>query len=565
MDTNNQFSDCIPNSQRPPEPPSQSAEDALEEIWAELPWRKMEKQTYRLQRRIYLVTRKLQHQRNIKETNFSFRNDNLIKKLGKQLSSLQKMLISSKSALLLATRAITSRNRGRNTAGIDGEIILTDDQRMNIANTLDINTHEPLAVKRTYIPKSNGKQRPLGIPTIKDRIVQMVYKLALEPEWEAKFSASSYGFRPGRSPHDAVQAIQMDLNYKGKRGMEAWILNADLRAAFDNIRHDYILKQISPLFRPMVAKWLKANVWEKGTLFPSKEGTPQGGVISPLLANIALHFIDVLMDEVGWTENRHRYPSDKKGQFHNLRAIRYADDFVVIAPNREPLEKIQKILSTTLEKRIGVALNSDKTYISHTLPSLDKIRESEPCYFLGFRIQAHKARNKDKRFIQADPEPKRAHLFYRSLKEYAREHLNDPYDEFIRNLNLKIRGWGNYYRRFNSKKAFQRMDWQIYQIMKWVVWRKTGRRWQKRWKNFMVTDAKRRILFGTEQISVLMLTDASIEYSRANITTHTPFGVRRKPLPSLKPWYPRKGVAAFTAQRRTANNWRKYTQYVAIK
>jgi len=387
-------------------------------------------------------------------------------------------------------------------------------------------------------------------------------KLPIEVGMEAKFSAYSFGFRPGRSPHDAIFALRLDLLFKRKRGMEAWILNADLSSAFDKIGHAYILKQVSPLFRPMISKWLKSDVWENGRLFPSYEGTPQGGVISPLLANIALHFIDVLLNETGWTENRCRSPWEKKGLFQYVRAIRYADDFVVIAPRKEPLEKILTVLSETLEKKIGVSLNHEKTYISHTLPTLDNIRNSEPCKFLGFRIQARKMKSGS--FVLIDPDPARMKKFYRSLKDFAWKNMNEKYEVFIHSLNLKIRGWGNYYRRLNSKRAFVRMDWQIYQMMKWLVWRKTGRRWQKRWKKFIVTDGRRRILFGTERISVLLLTDASIEYCRAKISTHTPFGTRREPHPSLKPWYPRNGISAFNAQRRTAKDWRRYTQHVEI-
>lgn len=208
--------------------------------------------------------------------------------------SLQKLMLRSWSNTLLSVRQATQRNAGRKTAGVDREVALTPEARAEMAVRVHRSIHswQPLPVRRVYIPKAQGKQRPLGIPVILDRCHQARVRNALEPEWEARFEPRSYGFRPGRSCQDAIEILYNTL--RGKKSKRVWILDADLKAAFDKIDHAHLLSMLGSFpARHMIAAWLKAGVFEKGKGFaPTDEGTPQGGIISPLLMNVALHGLE---------------------------------------------------------------------------------------------------------------------------------------------------------------------------------------------------------------------------------------------------------------------------------
>lgn len=263
--------------------------------WKNLNWRKLERVVFKLQKRIYKA---------------SSRGD------VKTVRRLQKTLIKSWAAKALAVRKVSQDNQGKKTAGIDGIKSLNPAQRLKLAENLRI-TGKSKPTRRVWIPKpKTDEKRPLGIPTMYDRALQTLVKLALEPEWEAFFEPNSYGFRPGRSCHDAIEQLFLEL-----KGCTKYILDADIAKCFDRINHQELLKKLNtyPTLRHQIKAWLKSGVMDNGVFEETETGTPQGGVISPLLANIALHGMEEHIRKVAGR------PSKKNGQPH---LVRYADDLV---------------------------------------------------------------------------------------------------------------------------------------------------------------------------------------------------------------------------------------------
>jgi RNA-directed DNA polymerase (EC 2.7.7.49) len=234
----------------------------------------------------------------------------------------QKTLINSWSAKCIAVRRVTQDNQGKNTAGIDGIKSLNPKQRMNLVGKLKL-TNKAKPTRRVHIPKPGTTEtRPLGIPTINDRALQALVKLAMEPEWEALFEPNSYGFRPGRSCHDAIEAIYLSIRQKHK-----YVLDADISKCFDRINHKALIDKLHtyPTLSRLIKTWLKAGYMDGKELFHTNEGTPQGGVISPLLANIALHGMEERVKQYAET-----LKGGKRANRESLNLIRYADDFVII-------------------------------------------------------------------------------------------------------------------------------------------------------------------------------------------------------------------------------------------
>jgi RNA-directed DNA polymerase len=367
---------------------------------------------------------------------------------------------------MLAVRRVTQDNQGKKTAGVDGVKSLSPEARMSLAGQLKLNSKAKPA-RRVWIPKPGREEkRPLGIPTIHDRALQALVKMALEPQWEARFEPNSYGFRPGRSCHDAIDAIFNAIRYKPK-----WVLDADIAKCFDRIDPQKLLDKLdtSPAIRRQVRAWLKAGVIDAGQLFPTDEGTPQGGVISPLLANIALHGMEESIKDL---VERLPGKGSRKGKREAISLVRYADDFVIIHKSRDVITKCRDHIQEWL-KGVGLELKEAKTHITHTLegdnPGFD---------FLGFKVRQYQVgksktgsntRGKPLGFKTIiKPSRKAIKSQYQKLKQIVDTHISAPQEGLIRHLNPVIRGGSNYYSTVVSKETYTQLDNLLYwRLFRW--------------------------------------------------------------------------------------------------
>ncbi|MFJ9887823.1 group II intron reverse transcriptase/maturase [Streptomyces sp. NPDC091287] len=409
--------------------------------WQSIDWNSVEGDVRRLRQRIFTAARK----------------GDL-----KKVRNLQKLMLRSRSNALVAVRRVSEINAGRKTPGVDGYTAMRESSKVMLAEWTQsrLRTWKPMAVKRVYIPKSNGKQRPLGIPVVRDRAMQALVLNALEPEWEARFEPRSYGFRPGRGCHDAIEAIFCVT--RGRLSKRRWVLDADLAAAFDRIDHQRLVASLGTFpARALVQAWLKSGVIENGRFAPTEEGTPQGGVISPLLLNIALHG----MEEAAGVRYRTDGVHTGKTAPDSPVLIRYADDFVALCHSYDQAQRVKVQLADWLTPR-GLAFNEEKTRIVHLEEGFD---------FLGYNVRLYKGSK-----LLIKPSPAAVARFRNRLRTELRMLRGTNSLEVISKLNPILRGWAAYYRNGVSKRVFSDIDDYLW----WAVFRWATRRHpnkSKRW------------------------------------------------------------------------------------
>jgi len=368
-----------------------------------------------------------------------------------KVKSLQRLLTNSFYARCAAVKRVTS-STGAKTPGIDGVTWSTDLQKIKALSKLKRRGYKPQPLRRIYIPKKTGKLRPISMPVMKDRAMQALYLLALEPIVEERADLNAYGFRLKRSAQDAIEQC---FNALGNPKSATCVLEGDIRACFDQINHDWLLENI-PMDKTILRKFLKAGFMENGRFHPIEEGTPQGGVISPALTVMALSGLEKKL----LPTNRRQKGREK------INFIAYADDFIVTAATEELLkESVMPKLREAL-KSVGLELSLEKTKITSIEEGFD---------FLGFNVRKYK---NGKLLIK--PSKDNIKDFQKNIRDFIKRGVALPTEHLIHALNKKITGWTNYYRCVVSSRVFYKIDSEIFQALKrWSF--KRHRSKSKRW------------------------------------------------------------------------------------
>ncbi|NEQ64326.1 MAG: group II intron reverse transcriptase/maturase [Symploca sp. SIO2D2] len=482
--------------------------------WKTINWAKVQRKVFKLQKRIYKAV-----------------------EIGDRAKAhnLQKLLVKSYYAKLLAVRKVTQDNSGKKTAGVDGKKSLTPFERMTLSKNLDIKGYKAKPLRRVYISKPNGEKRPLGIPTLKDRAMQALIKMGLEPYWEAQFEENSYGFRPGRSVHDAIQMIFINIHQKAK-----WVLDADIEKCFDKIDHKMLLNDMRcPHFRGIIKQWLKCGVIDSG-FQETTSGTPQGGVISPLLANIALHGMSTHIEK----------------HVKGTKVIRYADDFVIFGNTRKDIVFAEARATDFLES-YGLRIKESKTRTVHTSEGFD---------FLGFNVRQYKVgKYKSGKIAKGNqwsgykgnkplgfktlikPSKKAIQKHYDHLKEVIIQYKKAPQEALISKLNPIIRGWSNYYSTEISSKIFSQLDHLLLRALRGWVKSRTKKANYKNLRKYFGTKGSNNWTFQTpEKMSML-------RHAETKIVRHIKVQGKRSPYDGDLIYWSKRGMKLPGVKTRVKN------------
>lgn len=410
--------------------------------WAAIDWRRVQKNVKVMQIRLTKATQEGDWRR---------------------VKSLQRWLTRSFSAKALAVKRVTE-NQGKRTAGVDQQLWDTPLQKFAAIAQLEKRRYRPLPLRRVYIPKANGKERPLGIPTMKDRAMQALHLLALDPVLETTSDPNSYGFRKNRSTADAMSQIFLQTCRKASA---QWILDADIEGFFDNINHEWLIDNVH-MDKTILRKWLKSGAVDRAQLMATTAGTPQGGIISPALANWTLNGLETeLTKHLGARVGKSKVEKLKVG------VIRYADDFVVSGASQELLDtEIRPWIEAFLATR-GLRLSQAKTKIVHIDQGFD---------FLGWNFRKYEGK------LLIKPSKKNVEAFYEKLRKLIGERLMVKQEDLIRLLNPMLRGWAQYHSPVVAKEALARMEsLLLWRLMRWAKRRHPSKNagWirQKYWRS----------------------------------------------------------------------------------
>jgi RNA-directed DNA polymerase len=422
------------------------------EGWHDTNWRAVHEEVRRLQARIVKAT---------KEGRWG------------KVKALQHLLTHSFSGKALAVRRVTE-NQGKRTPGVDKQTWESPHDKKMAIRSLRQKGYRPLPLRRVYIPKPNGKMRPLGIPTMKDRAMQALYLLALDPVAEATADPNSYGFRKERSCADAMSKC---FTLLCRTRAATWIMEGDIRSCFDRISHEWLLAHV-PMDKAILRKWLKAGYMEKQSFYESVDGTPQGGIISPVLANLALDGLERAI--------RDAYPMQKNQACkEQVYLVRYADDFIITGQSKEVLEEGVKPLVENFMRERGLELSQEKTKITHIEEGFD---------FLGQNVRKY---GKHKKVLLIKPSRKNVKTFLTNIRDIIRQHRTIKADQLVKILNPKIVGWARYHRHVVSKRTYVHVDHAIWKALwhwakrrhprknrHWIKTKYFGRRQDRDWTFF---------------------------------------------------------------------------------
>jgi len=402
-------------------------------------------------------------------------------------------ILAVKDASPTSSHRVTSLNQGKYTAGVDGVKMIRGrkgiNDKLKLSLLKDINiSKKPSPFSWVYIPKSNGKKRPLGIPTLSDRINQDILRTTIEPITEYHASDNSYGFRPKRSCHDAIGHLFVKLGRKGSKQKDEglayifWVLEGDIRGCFDNLSHEHILKtlkswEVRKGIVNIIERMLKAKVLFKDMTQDVDTGTPQGGILSPMLANVALTALDdYCYKNFGTKTNRSK--KQGSGSYTQNPIVRYADDFVIVCKSEQEAEFIKGKIAKFLLDFIGLELSNEKTKITHTADGFD---------FLGFNIRKYTHKSPKSKYhsigkLLIKPQKEKVINFHRRIKEVLSNNKTAKQESIIHMLNPMLQGFGMYYRFVVSKKTFSNIDNHIWQ----KLWRWAKRRHPNRGKKWIM-------------------------------------------------------------------------------